>query len=66
MPKVILTEAQRKKLENLWFKWGNHGPKSTHSNHRFIQCILERGEDARVFFKPTEELLLLVDEILKI
>ena len=45
--KIVLTEVQRKALNKLWFLYGNHGKKSTHSNHRFIQNILQHGEDDR-------------------
>lgn len=33
---VKLTEAQRAELENLWFVFGNRGPKTTPDNHGFI------------------------------
>ena len=45
-----LTEEQREALNKLWFIYGNHGKKTTLSNHRFIQNILTRGEDDRDFF----------------
>ena len=61
---VDLTEAQRARLENLWFVYGNHGPKTTMENHGFIQGFLERGADERDFYKPTEECLAAVDDAL--
>lgn len=47
---IILTEEQRKKLNKLWFIYGNNGKKHSYSNHRFIQNILSRGEDDREFY----------------
>lgn len=47
---IVLTESQRKALEKLWFIYGNHGKKHSHSNHRFIQNLLSRGEDDREFY----------------
>lgn len=44
---VTLTDAQRERLENQWFVYGNHGPKTTPGNHTFIQTILEHGLDIR-------------------
>lgn len=61
---VIITPEQRVELHKLWFIWGNHGPKSTMANHRFIQCFLEHDEDTRDFFKPDKELIEKVDAIL--
>ena len=62
--KVVLTEGQRERLENLWFVYGNHGPKATMENHGFIQGFLERDSDERDFYKPTEECLAAVDAVL--
>ena len=45
--RVILTDAQRERLERLWFVYGNHGPKTTPGNHQFIQGLLEHGLDIR-------------------
>lgn len=56
--------TKRKKLEKLWFIYGNNGPKHTHANHRFIQCWLEEGTDERAFFGPTEECIKAVDKVL--
>lgn len=47
---ITLTEDQRAKLNKLWFIFGNHGKKHSHSNHRFIQNLLSRGEDDREFY----------------
>lgn len=65
---VVLTPLQRKRLENLWFVYGNYGPKTTKGNHSFIQGLLERGEDERPCrtkgYIPTEECEMAVDKIL--
>lgn len=65
---VVLSPLQRKRLENLWFVYGNYGPKTTKGNHSFIQGLLERGEDERPCrikgYLPTEECEQAVDEIL--
>ncbi len=44
---VTLTDAQRDRLERLWFVYGNYGPKTTPGNHQFIQSLLEHGLDLR-------------------
>jgi hypothetical protein len=44
---VTITDAQRGRLEHLWFVYGNHGPKTTPGNHQFIQGLLEHGLDLR-------------------
>jgi hypothetical protein len=44
---VTLTDAQRDRLERLWFVYGNYGPKTAPCNHHFIQCLLEHGVDIR-------------------
>ncbi len=44
---VAVTDAQRERLERLWFIYGNHGPKTTTGNHQFIQGLLEHGLDLR-------------------
>ena len=61
---IELSQAQRARLENLWFVYGNHGPKATMENHGFIQGFLERDSDERDFYKPTEECLAAVDVVL--
>jgi hypothetical protein len=61
---VLLTDEQRSRLENLWFVYGNHGPKATMENHGFIQGFLERDADERDFYRPTEECLAVVDAVL--
>ena len=43
----MLTDAQRERLERLWFVHGNYGPKATPGNHQFIQGLLEHGLDLR-------------------
>src|SRR5215213_11462111 len=44
---VTLTDAQRERLERLWFYYGNYGPQATPGNHQFIQGLLEHGLDLR-------------------
>ena len=63
--KVELTDEQRGRLENLWFVYGNHGPKATMENHGFIQGFLERDADERDFYRPTPECLAAVDAVLR-
>jgi len=63
-PKMEITIEQRRFLEDLWFIWGNGGPKHSMSNHKFIQGIIERGDDDRKFFKPDKDLIRVVDSIL--
>lgn len=63
--KVNLSPEQRRKLEKLWFIYGNHGSKSTLRRHKFIQGFLEHGHDYRDFYKPDRELLEKVDTILR-
>ena len=55
MNKIVLSEQQREKLEKLWFIYGNNGKKHTHHNHRFIQNILEHGEDTELFYKNADK-----------
>lgn len=52
---IQLTENQRKKLEKLWFVYGNNGKKHTHCNHRYIQNILEHGKDTESFYKQSDK-----------
>ncbi len=59
-----LTSNQRAKLEDLWMIYGNNGPKGTHANHRFLQCILENGEWNEKFYKPDKGLVEKVKGIL--
>jgi len=69
---VTLTEAQRERLEHLWFVYGNHGSKSTPGNHQFIQGLLEHGLDFRPLQTrrtakrdaPTEECVVAVETVL--
>lgn len=49
--KKQLTPDARRLLERIWFIYGNGGPKHTHGNHKFIQGILEHGEDDREFYR---------------
>jgi hypothetical protein len=44
---VALNDAQRERLERLWFYYGNYGPQTTPGNHQFIQGLLEHGLDLR-------------------
>lgn len=34
--------------------YGNDGEKHTHHNHRFIQNILEKGEDTENFYRESD------------
>jgi hypothetical protein len=69
---VILTHAQRERLERLWFYYGNYGPETTPGNHSFIQRLLENGIDERSLYtkrtpkseRPTLECETAVDAIL--
>lgn len=61
---VVLTRGQRRRLEDLWFIYGNYGPKTTPDNHGFIQGFLERGSDERDFYRPTVECLAALDAVL--
>lgn len=49
-----LTTIQRKRLQKLWFIYGNDGPKHTHYNHRYIQNLLEHGEDSEELYRQQE------------
>ncbi len=70
--KVTLTDAQRERLERLWFIYGNYGRKTTPGNHQFIQGLLEHGLDLRPLQtkrtakkdKPTEECEAAVEAVL--
>ena len=70
--RVTLTDAQRERLERLWFVYGNYGPKTTPGNHQFIQGLLEHGLDLRPLQtkrtakkdKPTEECEIAVGAVL--
>ncbi len=62
--KLKLEKQQKRQLENLWFIYGNGGKFSTLSNHKFLQQLLERGDDLRKFYSPSCELLEKVDSIL--
>lgn len=42
---ITITEEQRNALNKLWFVYGNFGKKCTDLNHRYIQGLLEHGED---------------------
>jgi len=70
--RVTLTDAQRERLERLWFVYGNYGPKTTPGNHQFIQGLLEHGLDLRPLQtkrtakreKPTKECEAAVEAVL--
>lgn len=72
MTTVALTLEQRERLEHLWFYFGNHGPKTTHGNHSFIQRLLENGIDERSTYTkrtpkselPTHECEIAVEAVL--
>lgn len=61
---VKLNDYQRERIDDLWFYYGNNGPKHSLSNHKYIQHLLHYGSDKRDFYKPDEELLKRVDDIL--
>ena len=62
--RVELAGGQRARPEELWFVYGNRGPKATMENHGFIQGFLERGSDERDFYRPTAECVAAVDAVL--
>lgn len=64
--KVEVTDEQRRRLERLWFIYGNHGPKTTPGNHSFIQGFLEHGQDLRHLrgWRPTAECMAAVDAVM--
>ena len=53
--KIILTEEQQFYMKKLWMKYGNNGKKHTHHNHRFIQNIIEKGEDTEDFYREADK-----------
>jgi acetyl esterase/lipase len=59
-----ISEEQRKKLQKLWFIYGNDGKKHTHYNHRFIQNIIEHNEDTRDAYINSARLKTLKPELL--
>ena len=65
---VQLTNAQRRRLEDLWFIYGNHGSKMNYQDHGFIQGFLEHGQDLRgqrsPFYQPTPECVAAVERVL--
>lgn len=52
---IIVDDAKRKELEKLWFIYGNNGKKHSHCNHRYIQNILEQGQDTEMFYKKSKK-----------
>lgn len=64
MKQLLLSEEQLKKLEKLWFVYGNGGKKCTMPNHRFIQNLIEGSKDYRDFYPITKDCIKAVDEIL--
>ncbi len=65
---VHLTNTQRRRLEDLWFIYGNHGAKMNYQDHGFIQGFLEHGQDLRgkrsPFYQPTPECVAAVERVL--
>lgn len=59
-----LSDDKIKLLEKLWFVYGNHGRYSTLPNHKFIQNILTANEDYRDFYKPSNDCIEAVDNII--
>jgi len=42
--------TRQRKLESLWFVFGNHGAAHTMPNHKYVQRYVEgRGEDASLY-----------------
>jgi plasmid stabilization system protein ParE len=63
--RLTLTPEQRKKLGDLWYVYGNNGPRHTQGNHKWIQTILRLQMDHREMYKPSEVCIQTVDEVLK-
>ncbi len=66
-PEVALTESQTRKLERIWFIYGNNGPRHMpyRHNHYFIQRFLDAGQDQRSkYHDVSQECLDAVDKIL--
>ena len=42
-----ISTEQIKALNKIWSIYGNNGFRHTHGNHRFIQNLIEHGEDSR-------------------
>lgn len=67
---IELSTKKRQSLSKLWFIYGNKGKKHSHCNHRFIQNLIEHGEDTRDFYLQspkndiTEECIVEVDKVL--
>ena len=51
---IVLTDKQRVALQKLWFIYGNNGKKHTYHNHRYIQNILEHGENTEEFYRSAD------------
>ena len=64
-PRIQITKLQKRKLEDIWFIYGNRGPKHSDRGHKFIQRFLDMGQDLRRLYKPPKEVLKAVDAILK-
>ena len=62
--RIELTTEKRRALEDLWFIYGNGGSKHSQEGHKFIQHILEHGEDIRLFYRPGREVIAAVDRAL--
>lgn len=61
---LSLTLEQRKAIEKLWMIYGNHGPKHSDRDHKFIQRFLDEGSDTREFYRPSKEAIAAVEKIL--
>ena len=64
------------KLINLWFTYGNGGPKHSGGDHKFIQRHVEHIENNtqwtktekkqwKSFYKPSQECYLAIQKLLK-
>jgi len=64
LPILSLTEEQVRRLERLWFIYGNEGKYHTDGNHKFIQRFLDAQQDQRKLYRPDAGCIKAVDEIL--
>ena len=52
--KITLSESQKKRLEKLWFIYGNGGKYHTMGNHKLIQGFYQYNEDRREIYTNPE------------
>ena len=53
---MILTAEVKKKLETLWFNYGNGGANHTTGNHGFIQQLIQYSEIGQDVSEKVEQL----------